>query len=143
MRMSRGVLGWVVFILFSLMLVMMVMNNMTGRTKLTMDQFKHELEANNIEKVVIQSDRITGTLKEVTGHESGKGEKQFEVEWPPGAMDSQFTNYVLRECDGEVTFDSSTGVLFQLLINIVPWILVFAFIWFFVFRQLRGGGGAA
>jgi len=138
MRMSRGVLGWVVFILFSLMLVMMVMTNMASREKLSMDSFKRELEAGNVAEVVIQNDRITGKLKEVTGQAQTD---QFEVEWPPGAIDSEFTNYILRECQGEVTFDSSTGVLFNLLINIIPWILVFAFIWFFVFRQLRGVGG--
>src|SRR5437588_141970 len=33
-------------------------------------------------------------------------------------------------------------VLLQFVLPMVPWILIFGFIWFFVFRQLRGAGGA-
>ncbi len=143
MRMSRGVLGWVVFIVFALMLVMMVMNQMNSRTKLTMDAFLTQLETGNIEKLVFQGDRITGELRQVT---SANEPKDFEVEWPAQSMDWQFTEHVLdvaRKNRTVVITDNNAGVFFQILINIVPWILVFAFIWFFVFRQLRGFGGGA
>lgn len=126
MRMSRGVISWVVFIIFSLMLVMMVMSSMTSRTKLSMDAFRKELETNNIEKVVLQSDRIVGELKEVSGQNQSK---HFEVDWPTQAIDSRFVDYVLSHCkEAEVITDNNSGLFFQILINIVPWILVFAFI---------------
>ena len=140
-RMSRGVLGWIVVIVFSLMLIMMVMNNMPGHAKLRMDQFRAELEAGNIQRVVFKADRISGERKNV----QSQGEpKAFEVEWPPGAMDYEFTRYVLDNVkDGQVETDNNSGVFLNVLLNIVPWILVFAFIWFFVFRQLRGFGAGS
>jgi cell division protease FtsH len=143
MRMSKGVLWWVVFIVFSLMLVMTVMNRMESRAKLTMDVFMNELETGNIQRLVIQGDRIVGERREVKGVNEPK---DFEVEFPPQTLDGQFTQHVIdaaRKSQTEVKADNNTGVLFNLLINIVPWILVFAFIWFFVFRQLRGFGGGA
>ncbi len=143
MRMSKGALGWVVFIVFSLMLVMMVMNQMNSRAKLSMDQFMSELEDGNISSIVFQGDRITGERKEVKG---SKEPKAFEVEWPAGAIDYAFVKHVdqlARKSGATVYTDNNTGLFLNVLVNIVPWILVFAFIWFFVFRQLRGFGGGA
>ncbi|MBI4579078.1 MAG: ATP-dependent zinc metalloprotease FtsH [Planctomycetes bacterium] len=143
MRMSRGVLGWVVFIVFSLMLVMMVMNQMNSRDRLSMDAFLAELEDGNISKIVFEGSRITGERKHVP---SPNQQKDFEVEWLSQSMDWEFTQHILqlaRKSGTEVRTDNNTGVFFNLLISIVPWILVFAFIWFFVFRQLRGFGGGA
>ena len=31
----------------------------------------------------------------------------------------------------------------QILVSVVPWILIIAFFWFFIFRQLRSSGGGA
>jgi len=143
MRMSRGVLGWVLFIVFSLLLVMMVMGQMDDRAKLSMDEFMTELQSGNISRITFQGDRITGERKQV---DNANEPKKFEVEWPAQAIDSKFVTYVTEQAQksgAEVKTDNSSGVFFQVLINIVPWILVFAFIWFFVFRQLRGFGGGA
>ncbi len=134
----RGVTLWVVFILVSLVLVTVVADRMGSRARLSMDEFKRELENNNIDELTIQVDRVVGRLKEV----QGKGQsREFEVEWPPGALDSGFTEYLLQHCRGRVRTDNNSGVLLQMLGQIVPWILVLAIIWFFVFRQLRGFGG--
>src|SRR4051794_4842892 len=84
MRMSRGVLSWVVFILFSLMLVMMVMSNITNRAELTYDQFRKNLIDNNIAKAVIRDDSIVGELKETQEQNQNK---HFQVELLPGKMD--------------------------------------------------------
>lgn len=125
------------------MLVVMVMNQMSSRAKLSMDQFMVDLEDGNIARIVFQADRITGERHEV----QNKGEpKEFEVEWPRQSMDWAFTNHVLnvaKQHNTKVVTDNNTGVFLDILINIVPWIVVFAFVWFFVFRQLRGMGGGA
>jgi len=139
MRMSRGVLGWVVFILFSLMLVTMVMQKMEERKNLTMDQFYAELKDHNVEEMTIRQDgMITGKLKTVTGKDASN---EFEVEWPPGAIDYEFVNRMMNESGAKVKYDRNSGYLYHVLLSIIPWVLVFAFIWFFVFRQLRGFGG--
>jgi len=62
--MSRGVLGWIVFILFSLMLVMMVMTNINSKTNLTYNDFRKQLTDHNIAKATIREDAIIGELVE-------------------------------------------------------------------------------
>ena len=40
-------------------------------------------------------------------------------------------------------YKESRQGLFNMLISIIPWLLIFAFIWFVVFRQLRSSAGGA
>ncbi|UCD30700.1 MAG: ATP-dependent zinc metalloprotease FtsH [Planctomycetota bacterium] len=139
--MSRGVFGWVVFILFSLMLVTMVMNNRDKRNELSMDEFYRNLEEKNIKNMTIRTDgSVFGELEHVKGKEETT---KFEVDMPPAlSHDRKFVEYVREKCpEAQVDYDSNSGYFYQVLITIVPWILVFAFIWFFLFRQLRGFGG--
>ena len=38
--------------------------------------------------------------------------------------------------------ENNQNLLSTILIPLIPWLLIFAFIWFFVFRQLRNSAGA-
>ncbi len=138
MRMSRGVFGWVVFILISLTLVMMVMQNYSERETLRYDEFVMQLKSDNVVSVVIKEDALVGELKTVRGQDQSK---QFEVELLPGRTDDSALRDELGKYDVQYEYDIGSSLLIHLLISIVPWILIVAFIWFFVFRQLRGMGG--
>ncbi|GMU23525.1 MAG: hypothetical protein AMXMBFR13_36030 [Phycisphaerae bacterium] len=140
MRMSRGVLGWVVFIVFSLMLVMIVMSNLTNRTPMRYDEFLDQLADQNVAEVTIREDSLRGKLR----HDPGQNQNlAFQVELIPGRIDVLKLADEIRAKDPKtlINMDNSNGYLIQILVNFVPWLLVFAFIWFFVFRQLRGVGG--
>jgi ATP-dependent Zn protease len=39
--------------------------------------------------------------------------------------------------DAEVRVENNANPLVNLLLPLVPWLLIFLFIWYFVFRQLR------
>ncbi len=139
MRMSRGLFGWAASIAIFLFLVFYLMSNVGQRRELTMDQFWKELEDKNIQELVIQesSGTITGTLKQT---QSKDPVKEFEVSWHQDAFNEEFW---ARLQNSGVTYkvDRTSGYLFSILVNLLPWLLVIAFIWFFVFRQLRGVGG--
>ena len=140
MRRSRGLMGWAVFIGVCVILVAVLMSSMGQKKKLTIDAFMKNLADGNVESVILQesSGKIIGKLREVQGEDQTK---DFEVEWPPGAFGYELIEEIRRSPNTKLDGDNSSGYFFQILINIVPWILVFAFIWFFVFRQLRGVGG--
>ncbi|MBP7935566.1 MAG: ATP-dependent zinc metalloprotease FtsH [Phycisphaerae bacterium] len=138
MRMSRGVFGWVVVILISLTLVMMVMQGYTERAPLRFDQFMAEVRSHNVKSVVIKSDSIIGELIEVRG----QGEtRQFQVELLPGHTDDTALRAELDKYKVEFRYDGSGSILINILLGFLPWLVVFAFIWFFIFRQFRGVGG--
>jgi ATP-dependent Zn protease len=39
--------------------------------------------------------------------------------------------------DAEVRVENNPNLFVNLVLPLVPWLLIFLFIWFFVFRQLR------
>ncbi|HOW70630.1 MAG TPA: AAA family ATPase, partial [Phycisphaerae bacterium] len=138
MRMSRGVFGWVVVILISLTLVMMVMQGYTERAPLRFDQFMAEVRSHNVKSVVIKSDSIIGELIEVRGQGDTR---QFQVELLPGHNDDTALRAELDKYKVEFRYDGSGSILINILLGFLPWLVVFAFIWFFIFRQFRGVGG--
>ncbi len=142
MRMGRGIFGWVLFILFALMLVMLLMQHMDRRQIITMNDFWRFVENDRIESLVIQDNALKGRLTQDTP--KGVDEpREFELKYPPGAIDSTLVSWIREKCRNakEIKYDETGTMFITLLIQIVPWILIFAFIWFFVFRQLRGAGG--
>ncbi len=42
---------------------------------------------------------------------------------------------------GTVTFSEGEGLMTTLLVSLAPWVIMVLFFWFFIFRQMRGGGG--
>ncbi|GMV98106.1 MAG: hypothetical protein AMXMBFR83_24590 [Phycisphaerae bacterium] len=137
--MSKGVLGWVVFILFSLMLVMFVMSNLNNREKLRYDEFMAHLNDGNVLKVKISEEALVGELK--SAQHQGQN-LLFQVTLLPGSSFNRAELVrKLQETKTQFEFDNSNGFLLTLLMNFVPWLLIFAVIWFFVLRQFRGMGG--
>jgi cell division protease FtsH len=140
--MSRSVLGWVVFILFSLMLVMIVMGNLNSRKPISYDEFQADVANGRVESVSIREDAIVGKLRP-PAHSQGEN-LNFEVELLPGPnFDHKALADDIRKVSPktEVKFDNSSSYVVNILINLIPWLLIFAFIWFFVLRQFRGAGG--
>ena len=140
--MSRGVFGWMAFILCTLVLVMMVMNAVNKQRMLRWDQFKNEVRDGNIATAVIHEDKIIGTLKEVKEVDASNA---FRVDLPlsnTGDIREKISEEIIRTCPGaKVSFDNNSGYIANILMYLIPWILIFAFAWFFIFRQLRGVGG--
>ncbi|HSW47057.1 MAG TPA: ATP-dependent metallopeptidase FtsH/Yme1/Tma family protein, partial [Phycisphaerae bacterium] len=137
-RMSRGVFGWILFIMVSLLLVMIIMQGYAKRHPLRYDEFLTEIRSNNVRSVVIAKNAITGELKEVRGQDQPN---QFEVDLLPEHLDSKGLLKELEQHAVKIEFDSSDNVFIQLLISSAPLILILILLWFFVFRQLRGIGG--
>ncbi len=142
MRMSRGIFGWVVFILFAIMLVTLLMQHIDKRQIITMNQFWGYVENDRIESLVIQDSSLKGKL--APGAAKGLDEPvDFELKYPPGAIDSTLVNWIREKCRSikDVKYDETSTVFITFLVQWAPLILLIAFIWFFVFRQLRGAGG--
>jgi len=140
MRMSRGVFGWMAFILCTLLLVMVVMQNTEHPAKLTLKQFDKHMKDDNIVRATIQDGKILGELRVVRGVNE---KKEFEVTIPAGGdVQMEFYRELQQYCpSAEIEAEIQDTTLMNLLITLIPWILIFAFLWFFIFRQLRGVGG--
>jgi len=142
MRMSRGALGWIVLIAFALMLVMLLTNRFPKNTPITLNDFLSYVANGQIESVQIKEDMIIGQLKPQAAEGQGPGATlRFEVRIHPELMSDIVAE--LRKTDATFDIKPAGNLLVQVLVALLPWVLIFAFIWFFVFRQIRGASGGA
>jgi len=145
MRFSRGGLGWLVLLGVVLAMVWLLNRNYTKPTELTIDEFFVKLENKEIAEITLSENSIRGKLRTVSGQPAGSSD-QFKVNWSPHAMDWQFIKDLNKTCtETGTTFrhSPSDNIFIQVFLNLLPWLLIFVFIWFFVFRQLRNTTGGA
>jgi len=138
-RMPRGLFGWLVFLGIALMLFVLLRQQFDDARKITLTEFQRQVKNNNIATIVIRKDSFSGEFKKTQGRAKGQSLKFF----CPYKLDSDFVRWVMETCDAEIIPDESPNYLVDILLPLVPWLLIFAFIWFFVFRQLRSAGGGA
>jgi len=147
MKFGRGLVGWILFIGLAVMVVLLLNNNRKAFAPIALDKFKSMLLEGKIKSVLIESDDITGdfNIDEPVGPRGALMGK-FRTSVPAGSsMDFAFTRWVLdnaQDKNTEVKAENNQSLLLNILLPIIPWLLIFGFIWFFVFRQLRNSAGA-
>jgi cell division protease FtsH len=147
MRFGRGVLGWVLFIGLAVMLFMWVQKQSRSSTEINMDRFWTELNNGTVKSVTIEGDDIRGEFRNKVAGTNGQDILYFRTQVPNGvSMNWEFTRDVLKAASehggASVKAENSQNVLINIIVPLIPWLLIFGFIWFFVFRQLRNSAGA-
>jgi MoxR-like ATPase len=145
LRFGRGLFGWVLFIALAVMLFMLLNKGSTQYASIPLSEFTTRLQQDRVETLTIETDKLLGQFR---GEETigPKGEKvgKFQTALPAGANNTwEFTRWILENRkNAEVKVENSPNWLLQVIIPLIPWLLIFGFIWFFVFRQLRNSAGA-
>ena len=139
-KMSRGLVSWLVFI--GLALILLVMLSQSGMTseRISMDKFWTYVRNGDIKEIILQEDFIRGTLRETHGSDPSATPK-FEVQYPPTAMGDEFVKQLLELSPDTTVKQERRSPWLQIMIALLPWLLILAFIWFVFLRQLRGAGG--
>jgi len=146
-RPPRGMFGWMAFFAIALLLLMLLNQSWPRPRVISVHQLKTYLDQGRIEQLVISTDSILGKLRP-TGEAKPGESLRFKVEVRPGLLDDgEFYRYLglfdAAEKGVDVRWETTRGVFYDLLVNTLPWILVFGFLWFFLFRQLRMASGGA
>src|SRR5687768_11230771 len=144
MRFGRGVFGWVLFVALAIMLFILLNHNRRSYQTISYSTFWTQLTENKVKTVTIEADEISGEFTSPLVVD-GKGEKVdlFKTQIPPTVMDGNwFDNLMKNRGSAEVKAVNNTNLVLQVLLPLIPWLLIFGFIWFFVFRQLRNSAGA-
>jgi ATP-dependent Zn protease len=139
-RFGRGLFGWVLFIGIAAMLFMLLSKKNKVYQTVPLSEFIKRLEAKQVQAVSIEGDEIFGT---VANSRSGG---PIRADLPPGLSGNwDFVRWLLEKAgeDTVVQVRSQNNYVVNILVPLIPWVLIFGFIWFFVFRQLRRAGAAA
>ena len=138
----RGVFGWALFIALAVLIFTLMNKSGASYTLIPLSDFQERLMAEKVSQVTIQRDTLTGQFRrpEIISSIGGAAVVQFRVTLPKEMGNNWgFIEWVLNNRGGTlVQVDQGSQLLVDILIPLIPWVLIFGFIWFFVFRQLRG-----
>jgi cell division protease FtsH len=145
MRFGRGLLGWVLFIGLAIMLFILVNKNNSSQTLIPLSEFELALKNDEVQSATIDGDEIRGEFTEKKSIAGIPDQvKTFRTLYPTGTLSNGYYLAQLREIPSNAKIDAenSQNLVVNLLLPLIPWLLIFGFIWFFIFRQLRNSAGA-
>jgi ATP-dependent Zn protease len=110
-----------------------------GQFAMPLSVFEAELAADNVERVDVEGDVLVGKLRTQRTIEN-QPVLTFRTALPPGTTAGwNFMEWLLENRrNATVNVNNDENLLLNILVPLIPWLLIFGFIWFFVFRQLRG-----
>ncbi len=136
------------FLLIGLLITAIFRMNEPDKEKVVLDYsiFLEKISNNEISKVRIEngkkiSGKYKNSEKSVKGRRSAEGTYDFTTQIPyddPELMKTLLNNKVVIEGS-----DDDDNILIKGLLNFLPWLLFFVFIWFIMFRQIQGAGNKA
>ena len=131
-----------VFLGFALFLFMVLQSKRLPSVHLSMSEFVRQMENGNVADIAVSPDILRGQLRKPVPSPQHGDMTAFSVELAPGlGLNWNFIQYLLAaRGNPQLYFDSEQNLLVSLLLPLVPWILIFTFIWLFTFRKLRGTG---
>ncbi|MCK5269713.1 MAG: ATP-dependent zinc metalloprotease FtsH [Sedimentisphaerales bacterium] len=134
----RNMFGWLLIIVFGVMIFSMVSDMGLHIENIPYSEFEKRVQNGEVKEVTISGDHLTGEMKdEAMAGKDPKEKKKFEVVLlgpdPEGLTDLLRKNGVLFKYERPSTFVT-------ILIGLLPWILLIGIMYFFIFRQFRGGG---
>jgi ATP-dependent Zn protease len=139
-RFGKGLFGWVLFIGLAVVLFLTLQSKTQHSFEIPLSELTTELSNGNVREVVVDGDTLRGHfVKPPANRPSASAAGAFRVELPPTTSQSWvFVQWLLdHRMDAEVRVENNPNLLVNLVLPLVPWLLIFLFIWFFVFRQLR------
>jgi ATP-dependent Zn protease len=137
----RNAFGWILFIACAVTLFLLLNKNERRHSQMALSDFRDQLFAGNVAWVTVGNDGLYGELEQALPH-ADTTVQAFRVELPPGTTANwNFTLWLLENRNGAtIDVNNSNSLLMSILVPLIPWLLIFGFIWFFVFRQLRNAG---
>lgn len=135
-RFRRGLLGWVLFIGLAVMLFLVLQTKNSQWARIPLSEAYTQLEKGNVAEVVLDRDSLRLRLIATTGNLNSV---HCQADLPQGiGTQWSFVNWLMENRKTAVVrVDNNQNLLLDLLLPVVPWLLIFAFVWFFIFRQLR------
>jgi cell division protease FtsH len=143
MKFGRGLLGWLLFVAVAALLFVWLKQASPGPTNISLSDFYHEVNATNIEKMTIDETDVEGKFNTERVINNQKV-SNFRVNIPPNMATWEFVKDLLKTTGTktEIKAEPTNNILMNFILPFIPWLLILAFIWFFVFRQLRNSAGA-
>ncbi len=139
-RGSRTGLFWIALIVLAILAMQAFSSSKVQYTEINYTEFIQQLEADNIAKVTFVDQWIQGEM--ITPLQNEPGEKPSSFRHFKFLLPLKDTELLgrLEEHGVEISAEQEGINWTQILFTIGPWILLMAFFWLFLFRQMQGAG---
>src|SRR5207237_10515985 len=141
MRSRRGRFRWVLFIGAPAMPFFGRRSQKKSASATSMSELDTPAKNGQVAELVIDNETVKGKLKSPTQIGNNPNAPLFRCEVPAGQISSpwymEWVQKMAVSSGATLKAENNQNLLVNLLLPLVPWLLIFAFIWFFVFRQLR------
>ncbi|MFI5378103.1 MAG: ATP-dependent zinc metalloprotease FtsH [Tepidisphaerales bacterium] len=149
MRFSRGLFGWFLFIALCVSVYLLLRMSSTSSSTISLSAAEDQMRKGNVSKIWLEGDQIRGLLiaPQAFPPQYQRPVSEFRAETPTGWLQGPGTGRILdlnneNKTRAEVVADYGQNVVLSLLLPFIPWLLVFGFIYFFLYRQLRNSANA-
>ncbi len=133
-NMARGLVVWaIVMVAVVLLLSLSSYDPLSGRTQqISIKRFNEALDADTIKRARVQDGWIYGEMK------AGGAVAKFKVYVGGRYLDFRKVDELSKKIDDFQIQPQS--LMRNILLPMIPWVLMFVLLWFFLFRQMRGPG---
>jgi cell division protease FtsH len=128
---NMALLGVVLFLLIALVTVMTTSSGTAGSQEITYTEFQRQVDAGRVKEAVIKGNKVSTVVD---------GQKQFAVF---REMELDFAHRLEeKNVNVKVEDAESGGTILGYIISALPLLFIVG-LWFFLMRQMQGGGGRA
>lgn len=136
-RMNRGVFSWFVLIALAVISFVLLTQNQHGAEERTGGELLVLIKDGAVESITVGDGRFEAKIKD--GVDNPPKNDRIYVNANVG---DEWLHEQIMEIDPMLLKEKELGGLWTMvLINALPVLLIFALLWFFIFRGLRNGGG--
>ncbi len=143
LRNSRNLVSWLVLFGLAILLVALLQNTLETAKPITISEFEKYVANRQIKELVIKEDGIVEGERVLGEGDQPGALPRFTVVYPREAIDGSFVNRLVKQLPDATVRSEKPNQFVLVLVGMLPWLLVFAFIWFVIFRQIRNAGGGA
>src|SRR5688572_32882196 len=143
MGFRRSLMGWFILAAAAVLVIIVINHQADQFQKVDYSVFWEQLAPReegalgNVRKLTINGSDIRGEFRIEYKDPNGPPVKKFKTQIPSGmASDYEFLKDIREAGGGTVVAVENTSGWVVYLVPLIPWILIFAFIWFFLIRQL-------
>jgi len=137
----RGMYSWLVFLLIGLMLLFMLRDMSPKSAAIGMDEFIQRVENGEVLEVQISDTVLTGKMRPEAMVGKEPDTERFTVVLGPGAGNEQWFMEMLDKSEVEWEYQNPNPY-FETFKGMIPILLIFGLLYFFLIRQFKGAGGA-
>ena len=140
-KFSKTLAFWVLIILIPVTFVTLTGRGMDQAPEISYTDYAREVAKGNVAKAVItDGKRIQGETKTAIQGDQGREYRRFVTNLPSPITDGELDR--LRNAGVQIIAKDARPSFGSVLVNILPYVLLFGF-WLFLFRQMQAGGAKA